>query len=155
MHDLIKYLSPKAVRAGLHVNNKRALLHQLALLAESAFGVASGDVLECLNERERLGSTGFGNGIAIPHGKISGLDKVVGACVTLNEAIDFEAIDELPVDLVVMLLSPLDGGAGHLKALASVSRAMRDTHLVSNLRGATGNDALYASLAAVEPADFR
>jgi len=144
MHNLTAYLSPKAVRVGLQVSNKRALLQQLALLAEQAFGLSSADVFESLNEREKLGSTGFGGGVAIPHGKIEGLNQVVAACVTLKTPIDFSAVDDLPVDLVMLLLSPSDGGAQHLKALASVSRAMRDTRLVSNLRGATKNEALYA-----------
>ncbi|MBU6207780.1 MAG: PTS sugar transporter subunit IIA [Alphaproteobacteria bacterium] len=144
MHNLNAYLSPKAVRVGLQVSNKRALLHQLASLGASAFGIADETIFDCLHERERLGSTGFGAGIALPHGKLDGLKHVVAACVTLDKPVDFEAVDDMPVDLVMMLLSPADGGAQHLKALASVSRAMRDARLVSNLRGATTDEALFA-----------
>ena len=146
------FLTPKAVRAGLGVANKKALFQQLAALVETAHGVDHHAVLDCLLERERLGSTGFGNGIALPHGKIAGLKRVIGVCVRLTHAIDFEAIDDLPIDLVFMLLSPVDGGAELLKALALVSRMMRDEHFVAKLRGASSHDALYALLGSLETA---
>jgi nitrogen PTS system EIIA component len=91
-----------------------------------------------------LGSTGFGNGIAIPHGKVEGLNHIVALCARLTQPIDFQAIDDLPVDLIFCLLSPPDAGADHLKALAQVSRWLRDAAFVAKLRGAGSNDAAYA-----------
>ena len=144
MFQLGDCLTPLAVRASLAVNNKKTLFQQLANIAATAHGVDAHLVLDRLLERERLGSTGFGNGIAIPHGKIDGLHKVTGVCVKLTQPIDFEAIDDLPIDLIFMLLSPVDGGAEHLKALATVSRAMRDKLFVAKLRGTATDDALFA-----------
>lgn len=137
-------LVPAAVRCNLIAPNKKSLLQHLSTIASTAHGVSATLVLDRLLERERLGSTGFGNGIALPHGKIDGIDHVIAVCVHLSQPIDFEAIDDLPVDLVYMLLSPLDSGADHLKALASASRLMRDGGFVEKLRGAATDDALYA-----------
>ena len=148
-------LTPLAIRANLVVPNKKALFHQLAALAAAAYQVDSEAVLDRLLERERLGSTGFGNGIAIPHGKIEGLTKVIGVCVHLAQPIDFDAIDDLPIDVVFMLLSPVDGGAEHLKALATVSRAMRDQKLVAKIRGVASDDAMYALFGHIEHATAR
>jgi PTS system nitrogen regulatory IIA component len=153
MNDLIDFLRPSAVVAALAVPTKKALFQHLATLAETAHGVDAALVVERLTERERLGSTGFGGGIAIPHGKIEGLDHVVGVVAQLAAPIDFSAIDDLPVDLVFMLLSPVDAGADHLKALAQVSRALRDNGLVAKLRGAASDDALFALFASRETRD--
>jgi PTS system nitrogen regulatory IIA component len=153
MNDLIDFLRPGAVVAALSVPTKKALFQQLATLSETAHGVDAALVIERLTERERLGSTGFGGGVAIPHGKIEGLDHVVGVVAQLAEPIDFAAIDDLPVDLVFMLLSPVDAGADHLKALAQVSRALRDRTLVAKLRGAASDDALFALFAGGETRD--
>jgi len=146
MFVLSQCLTSDAVRVGLVASNKKSLFQQLANLATTAHHVDTVAVHDRLLERERLGSTGFGNGIAIPHGKIAGLNRVIGICVRLAAPIDFDAIDDLPVDLVFMLISPLDGGADHLKALATVSRMMRDQPFVEKLRGATNDDALLALL---------
>ncbi len=146
-------LSPLGVRAGLNVANKKSLFQQLASLSKQAHGVDQHAVLDRLQERERLGSTGFGGGIAIPHGKIDGISSIVGVCVRLDRPVDFEAIDDLPVDLVFMLLSPADGGAAHLKALAAVSRMMRDRGFVAKQRGAASDDALYALLQSYDMAN--
>ena len=105
------------------------------------------EIASSINERERLGSTGFGEGIAIPHGKIEGLERIHGFFVRLDPAIPYQAVDDLPVDLVFLLLSPADAGADHLKALASVSRTLRDRDTVAKLRGARSKDAIYALLA--------
>lgn len=139
-------LVPETVLAGMTVPNKKSLFQNLAQVAEKRCGVKSRIVVERLAERERLGSTGFGGGIAIPHGKIPGLDKVVGVFTRLAAPIDFAAIDEMPVDLVFLLLSPPDAGVEHLKALARVSRKLRDRAFVAKLRGAGSPDALYALL---------
>lgn len=144
MNDLHDFLRPGAVMAALVAPNKKALFQQLGALAASIHDVDPALVVERLTERERLGSTGFGGGIAIPHGKIDRLDHVVGVFVRLAQPVDFASIDDEPVDLVFMLLSPTDAGALHLKALAQVSRALRDRAFVAKLRGAATEDALYA-----------
>ncbi len=153
MNEISDFLAPGSVVAGLQAASKKALFQQLAKLAESAYGIAQPLVIERLSERERLGSTGFGGGIAIPHGKIDGLERIVAVFVQLADPIDFAAIDDLPVDLVFMLLSPVDAGADHLKALAQVSRALRNRILVAKLRGAANDDALHALVATGEARD--
>ena len=153
MDDFSDILSPDAVIAGLVVRGKKALFQ---LLGETAAGVIALDpklVVDRLAERERLGSTGFGGGVAIPHGKIDGLERVVGIFVQLDQPVDFRAIDDLPVDLVFALLSPPQAGVDHLKALARVSRRLRDRAFVAKLRGAGSPDALYALLASDESRD--
>ncbi len=153
MDELHDILSADAVLAALAVPNKKTLLGQLAQAAGRVAGVDPRIVVDRLVERERLGSTGFGNGIAIPHGKIDGLPKVVGVFARLSHPVDFAAIDDLPVDLVFLLLSPPDAGVEHLKALARVSRRLRDRTLVAKLRGAGSPDALYALLVSGEARD--
>lgn len=153
MTDFSDILTPGAVVAGLSVSSKKALFQQIAALAERNGAVDSKLVIERLTERERLGSTGFGGGVAIPHGKIDGLERVVGVFARLEKPIDFQAIDDMPVDIVFMLLSPPDAGAEHLKALARVSRALRDRPFLAKLRGAGSDDALYALLASSETRD--
>lgn len=140
-------LSHDSVVAGLSASNKKALFQHLSAQAAKLYGLDSKLVVERLLDRERLGSTGFGGGVAIPHGKIEGLDRVVGLFVKLSQPIDFTAIDEMPVDLVFLLLSPPEAGVDHLKALASVSRKLRDRAFVAKLRGAGSADALYALFA--------
>lgn len=153
MNTINDFLSDGAIVAGLHAANKKVLFQQLGRVAESAHGIAAATVVERLSERERLGSTGFGGGVAIPHGKIDGLERIVAVFVQLAEPVDFGAIDDLPVDLVFMLLSPVDAGADHLKALAQVSRILRDKALVAKLRGGASDDALRALFSADETRD--
>lgn len=142
---------PATVRAHMVVDSKKALFPLLGDLAAKTLGLDARDVTEALVERERLGSTGFGKGVALPHAKLDGLSGVRGLFLQLARPIDFQAVDGLPVDLLFVLLSPLDAGADHLKALASVSRALRDDAMSDRLRGAKNDAALYALLAA-EPA---
>ncbi len=139
-------LYPATVRAQMPVDNKRALFTQVADLASAALGLDRSHVAEALIERERLGSTGFGRGIALPHAKMDDLNGVRGLFVQLQRPIDFSAVDSAPVDLFFVLLSPRDAGADHLKALAGVSRMLRDDRLVDRLRGARSDAALYALL---------
>ncbi|MBY8824714.1 PTS IIA-like nitrogen regulatory protein PtsN [Sphingomonas colocasiae] len=153
MNDFSDILTPGTVVAGLSVSAKKQLFQQLAALAEKNGGIDARVVIERLSERERLGSTGFGGGVAIPHGKIEGLGRVVGVFARLDQPIDFQAIDDMPVDIVFMLLSPPDAGAEHLKALARVSRALRDRPFLAKLRGAGSDDALYALLVSAEARD--
>lgn len=153
MNDLTQILSSDSVDASLSVANKKALFQQLASAMARRTGVDSKRILGSLNERERLGSTGFGAGVAIPHGKIDGLPRVMGYFARLAAPIEFQAVDSLPVDLVFLLLSPSDAGADHLKALAGVSRLLRNRDLVAKLRGARSKDAIFALLSGVEALD--
>ena len=153
MSNVSDILSIDAEEADLTAANKKALFQQLAAIAARLTGLPAKQIVSSVNEREKLGSTGFGGGAAIPHGKIEGLDHVFGVFARLETPIDFQAIDGIPVDLVFLLLSPPDAGADHLKALASVSRAFRDRQVVAKLRGARSKDALFALLAGVEARD--
>lgn len=153
MTDLSDLLTPDAVLSALPANNKKALFQQLGAAAARAYGLDAKLVADRLAEREKLGSTGFGQGVAIPHGKLEELRHVVGIFVQLEKPVDFAAVDELPVDLVFVLLSPVSSGAEHLKALARVSRQLRDRGFSAKLRGAGSPDALYALLAGVEARD--
>ena len=153
MNEVSAFLRPGAVVSALVTPSKKMLFHALGTLAERVHGVDAALVVERLTERERLGSTGFGGGVAIPHGKIDGLDHVVGIFARLAQPVDFASIDDEPVDLVFMLLSPTDAGADHLKALAHVSRALRDTGFVAKLRGSANDDALFALFEAGETRD--
>jgi PTS system nitrogen regulatory IIA component len=149
-HDL---LSPETVLSHVFAANKKTLFQQLAAAVADHHGLDPREVADRLAERERLGSTGFGGAIAIPHAKIRGLDGIVGVFARLDQPIEFDAVDDMPVDLVFMLLSPPDAGADHLKTLARVSRALRDQNFVAKLRGAGSPDALYALLTADEARD--
>ena len=133
-----------AVTSAAAVSNKKALFQHLGQAAEREYGLSQSMVIERLTERERLGSTGFGKGVAIPHGKIEGLGQIVGLFCRITHPIDYQAIDDLPVDLVFCLLSPPDAGADHLKALAKASRWLRDPAFVAKLRGAGSDDAVFA-----------
>jgi nitrogen PTS system EIIA component len=150
MNHLSEILAIDSVDAALTAANKKALFQQLGLAAARRTGLDSKEIVASLNDRERLGSTGYGGGVAIPHGRIGGLDKVFGYFARLTTPIDFSSVDRMPVDLVFLLLSPPDAGADHLKALASVSRALRDRQTVAKLRGARSNDAIFALLSGAE-----
>ena len=151
--QLADFLDFDAISTRLSGGNKRSLLQQLANMAGQRLAADPALILASLTEREQLGSTGFGQGVAIPHGKIEGLPGVFGYFARLSQPIDFQAIDGLPVDLVFLLLSPPDAGADHLKALATVSRVFRDRQTVAKLRGARSKDALFALLAGVDARD--
>lgn len=150
MRILGELLSAGAVEAGLALPGKKALFQHLGQMAAAEYGLDEGTVAEKLTERERLGSTGFGNGVAIPHGRIEGLQHIVGLFIQLAHPIDFAAVDDNPVDLVFCLLSPADAGAEHLKGLAQVSRWLRDPGFVAKLRGAASQDAVIALFAGLE-----
>ncbi|ETI63373.1 nitrogen regulatory protein [Sphingobium sp. C100] len=136
-----------ALATGLTVNGKKQLFQKVAALAAGAYGLDADGVAEALFERERLGSTGFGGGVAIPHAKIPGLARMCGLVVLLDPPVAFDAVDDAPVDIVFALLSPVDSGAEHLKTLARVSRYLRDDNNVARLRGAQSAEALFALLA--------
>jgi len=153
MTDLSDLLLPETVLERLPVANKKALFQQLAAVAASAYGLDAAMIVERLSAREKLGSTGFGAGVAVPHAKLPGLSHVVGVFAKLAQPIDFQAVDDLSVDIVFLLLSPVDAGAVHLRALARVSRRLRERGFVDKLRGAGSPDALYALLTADEARD--
>lgn len=153
MSDLSDILTIDAVDARVSAANKKALFQHLAWAAERLTGIPAKKIAAALNERERLGSTGFGGGAAIPHGKIEGLPRVTGYFLRLSTPVDYQAVDGLPVDLVFLLLSPPDAGVDHLKALAGVSRMFRDRQTLAKLRGARSKDALFALLAGEETRD--
>lgn len=150
MTILSDMLTPGAVAVELSVTNKKSLFQHLGAVAQREYGLSASDIVDRLTERERLGSTGFGNAVAIPHGKIEGLDHIVALFVRLAQPIDFQSLDQMPIDLVFCLLSPPDAGADHLKALAQVSRWLRDPLFVAKLRGAASNDAVFALLSGTE-----
>lgn len=148
--QLSTFLDFDANRPMLAVANKRALFHGLGQIAGQRLHIDLNELVAALLERERLGSTGFGNGVAIPHGKIAGLKRIYGLMAHLAEPIDYKAIDGAPVDLVFLLLSPPDAGADHLKALAAISRVVRHAPTLERLRGARSRDALTAVLMGVD-----
>lgn len=137
---------PDAVIPNLRVASKKQALQELANKASEIVGIDSRDIFDTLLERERLGTTGVGQGIAIPHGKLANIDSLYGVFARLESPIDFESIDDQPVDLLFLLLAPEDAGADHLKALAKVSRLLRDQTMCEKLRGSDGKDAIYALL---------
>lgn len=151
--QLSDFLDCDAIKTALPGGNKRSLMKQLAELAAQRLGIEGGAVLAGLNEREQLGPTGFGHGVAIPHAKIEGLKRIYGLFARLSEPVDYKAIDNRPVDLVFLLLSPPDAGAEHLKALAAISRVTRDAATLERLRGARSRDALAALLMGADELD--
>jgi PTS system nitrogen regulatory IIA component len=144
---ITEFLQPDAVLCPLRAGTKKQLLTELSALAAKKFGLDSARVFETLLQREKLGSTGLGQGIAIPHGKIAGIETVHAVFARLAQPIAFEAVDDQPVDLVFMLIAPEQAGADNLKALACISRLMRDQALVQKLRGTDSAAGLYALLA--------
>ena len=144
--QLSEFLDFDAIKTAFPGGNKRSLLQQLANSAGQRLNLDSAAILSSLAERERLGSTGFGQGVALPHGKIEGLTRIYGLFVRLGEPVDFKALDKVPVDLVFLLLSPPEAGAEHLKALAAISRVTRHAPTLEKMRGARSRDALAAVL---------
>lgn len=143
IHDL---LSEQGVVPNLKVTSKKHALQELAARAAPIAGVAERAIFEVLLERERLGTTGVGQGIAIPHGKLKELKRLYGVFARLDQPVDFDSIDDEPVDLIFLLLAPESAGADHLKALARVSRLLRDQTVCAKLRGAESASAIYALL---------
>lgn len=139
-------LAPDAVGT-ISVDSKQAILAQLAARFAAVYGLDSTLVLERIEEREKLGSTGFGRGVAIPHARLPDLNRPVAVFFRLESAVDFDAADGMPVDLVFGLLSPENSGAAHLHALAAISRLMRDEDMQDALGEAPGAEALYGLLA--------
>jgi PTS system nitrogen regulatory IIA component len=135
-----------AVIPALKVNGKKQAIQEIAARAAELSGLSERTIFESLLQREKLGSTGIGHGIAIPHGKLSKLDRLFGLFARLERPIDFESLDGQPVDLIFLLLAPEGAGADHLKALARVARLLRDPDIANKLRESRDADALYAVL---------
>lgn len=144
--DIEDILESGSVIAKLHATSKKQVLQELSKAAGEALGIEARQVFDILVERERLGSTGVGAGLAIPHGKLPGLNRLQGVFARLEKPVEFDSIDDEPVDLVFLLLAPEGSGADHLKALARVSRIMRDRTFCDKLRGSDSADAIYALL---------
>ncbi|MGB0504832.1 MAG: PTS IIA-like nitrogen regulatory protein PtsN [Pikeienuella sp.] len=144
--ELKDIVAPEAVFSGMNATSKKHLLQELAHRAEEAVGVEARAAFDGLLERERLGPTGMGRGVAVPHARIPGLTQVIGVFTHLSKPIEFEAIDDEPVDLVFALFAPENAGADHLRALACVSRRLRDPAVCAKLRAAEHRSAVYAVL---------
>ncbi len=144
--EIADLISPEAVIPNLRATSKKQALQELSRRAAELTGLNDKAIFEVLLERERLGTTGVGNGIAIPHGKLSNLPRLHGLFARLERSINFDSIDEQPVDLIFLLLAPDSAGADHLKALARVSRLLRDKTVCEKLRGTDTAEGLYALL---------
>ncbi|MGE0850664.1 MAG: PTS IIA-like nitrogen regulatory protein PtsN [Hyphomicrobiaceae bacterium] len=148
--DLGDLITPQAIFPSLKAKNKKQVLQDLAQRAAVLTGVEGREIFDTLLQRERLGSTGIGRGIAIPHGRVAALRNIVSVFARLEEPIEFEALDNEPVDLIFLLLAPEHAGADHLKALARISRLLREPSSIEKLRAAKDRAALYSVL--TEPA---
>lgn len=144
--ELTDLLDGNCVVANLRATSKKQALQELARRASEVTGLDERKIFDVLMERERLGTTGVGSGIAIPHGKLAEIDRLYGIFARLEKPVDFQSIDDRPVDLIFVLLAPEEAGADHLKALARVSRLLRDQEICDKLRGTADADALFAIL---------
>jgi len=143
---LIDLLSPEGILSALRVNGKKQALQEMSERAAQVSGLPAREIFDALLQRERLGSTGVGDGIAIPHGKLAKCTRIFGIFARLERAIDFEALDGLPVDLIFLLIAPESAGADHLKALAGIPRVLRDPGTAAQLRATRDASALYSLL---------
>lgn len=144
--DLSDLIEAQAVVPALKANSKKQLLQLLAEKAAAVTGLPEREVFDTILQRERLGSTGVGNGIAIPHGKLPGVKRITGVFARLDTPVDFEALDDQPVDLVFLLLAPEGAGADHLKALSRIARVLRDSETVAKIRGTQDAAAIHSFL---------
>jgi PTS system nitrogen regulatory IIA component len=144
--DLSKLLTPGAVRVFGQLTSKKRLFQELGEVTFQAYGLSSATVVDGLQERESLGPTGVGNGIALPHARLEDIDRIFGVFIRLEKPLDYESVDRQPVDLIFGLFAPKDSGVEHLKALALVSRTMRDAAICAKLRANSDPDKLYAIL---------
>lgn len=149
--EISKILKPEAVRVLGQMTSKKRLFQELGDIAASVYGLDANLAIDGLQERESLGPTGVGHGIALPHARLEGLEGIVGMFVKLEKPMDFDSVDRQPVDLVFTLFAPKDSGVEHLKALALISRTMRDPAVVSKLRANAQAATLYAILSEARP----
>ncbi len=148
--DLTDLIAPDSIICPLRANSKKQVLQELANKAQELTGLDARDIFETILQRERLGSTGIGHGVAIPHGKIDGINRIFGIIARLSSPVDFEAVDEEPVSIVFLLLAPENAGADHLKALALISRLVKDKAMLDKISYANDARSIYAIL--TEPA---
>ena len=146
--DIETLIEPAAIVPGLRANSKKQVLQELASRAAEVTGLSEREIFETILQREKLGSTGVGNGIAIPHGKLPQLDHIVGVFARLTRPVEFDALDDQPVDLVFLLLAPEGSGADHLKALSKVARLLRNPDTVAAIRSSRDAGAIYALMTA-------
>lgn len=144
--EISQLLQPNAVKAFGHVTSKKRVFQDLGEIAQTVYGLDAASTVDALQERESLGPTGVGHGVALPHARLHGLDRVVGVFLRLEKPLDFDAVDRQPVDLIFALFAPKSSGVDHLKALALVSRTMRDAGVCAKLRANTDPAALHAVL---------
>ncbi len=144
--ELATLLQPEAVKVAADVSSKKRLMHMIADLASGLTDRPTNEICSALLEREALGPTGFGQGVALPHARLPGLTGVLGAFIKLDKSVDFDAVDRKPVDLVFALFAPEEAGTAHLKALALVSRSLRDPILCDKLRANSDPSTLYTIL---------
>jgi len=144
--ELADILDEDSVLIGTGLKSKRDVLKRLAEAVAQKTGESAEDIFEALDDRESLGSTGLGNGIAIPHGKFAPLKGVIAVFLKLDHPVDFEAVDDMPVDIVTMLLAPMGAGADHLKALAKVARVLRTESVLDAVRRTNDTGKIYAML---------
>ncbi|MET0575125.1 MAG: PTS IIA-like nitrogen regulatory protein PtsN [Mesorhizobium sp.] len=145
--DLSDLIEVSAIMPALRANSKKQLLQMLSEKAAATTGIPEREIFDTILQRERLGSTGVGNGIAIPHGKLAGVKRITGVFARLDQPVDFEALDDQPVDLVFLLLAPEGAGADHLKALSRIARVLRDADTVAKIRGTKDAAAIHTFLA--------
>lgn len=150
--DLSDLIKQDAIVPALKANSKKQVIQELAERAGTLLNLPGRDIFDHLLQRERLGSTGIGQGVAIPHAKLARIDGLFGMFARLDKPIDFDAIDDEPVDLVFLLLAPESAGADHLKALARIARLMREPGIAQKLRASRDAASIYAVLSrAAEP----
>jgi PTS system nitrogen regulatory IIA component len=150
--DINEIINPASVLANLKPGSKKQLLQDLAEIGARQTGLESQAIFESLLEREKLGSTGVGNGVAIPHAKLPGMDHIVGVFAHLTKPVMFEAVDDQPIDIAFMLLAPEGSGADHLKALSRIARILRNQSTLASIRSSTDPDAIFSLLTSVENA---
>ena len=145
MSDILDLLSPETISPRAKGGSRKLVLSELSDSLASKYGLDANAVFDAVMAREKLGSTGVGEGVAIPHARIKGVDRPVGAFARLDDAVDFDAVDDRPCDLIFLLLAPEDSGADHLRALAKVSRIMRQGAIRKALRNAYSVDAVLSA----------
>ena len=150
--DFAKLLKPEAVKVLTSATSKKRLMHEIGDLVHAVYGLNAEAVIEALNVRETLGPTGVGHGIALPHARLDGLDRVVGAFFLLDKPINFNSVDRQPVDIACALFAPQDAGVEHLKALALVARTLRNSAICTKLRANPDTRTLYTILTENNPA---
>lgn len=151
--ELGDFLSRDAVITDIKASSKKQVLQALSEKASELTGLSARDIFDTIIQREKLGSTGVGNGVAIPHGKFSKYDRITGLFVRLERPVDFDALDDQPVDMIMMLLAPEEAGADHLKALSRVARVMRDRQRMDAIRNTDDSDAIHALMTDTNQSD--